>query len=133
MIAELGEIGGVLCVERLLDLVRRGGLGPADSIAAFLMPYLASGEVRLVAEVSPAELDACRRLLPGLTDLFQMVPVRPFTPAKAVAVIDRRLRNVGLRAGPEDRTRRRRADHPPLRSFQPYAVFPGQASVFARE
>ena len=44
VIAELGELGGVLCVERLLELVRTGGLGPTDSVASFLVPYLARGE-----------------------------------------------------------------------------------------
>src|SRR4029079_5178513 len=56
VIAELGEIGGVPCVDRLLDLAHRGGFGPADSIAAFLAPYLARGEVRVAAEATPAEL-----------------------------------------------------------------------------
>src|SRR5215211_2165058 len=39
IIAELGELAGVLCCERLLELVRTGGLGPTDSVAAFLVPY----------------------------------------------------------------------------------------------
>ena len=45
------------------DLVRTGGLSPTDSIAAFLIPYLTRGELRMVAEATPSELDACRRLL----------------------------------------------------------------------
>src|SRR5262249_55590055 len=75
LIAELGEIEGVLCVDRLLDLARTGGIGPNDSVAAFLIPYLTRGELRMVAEASPSELDACRRLLPGLADIFQIVPI----------------------------------------------------------
>ena len=38
-----------------------------------MVPYLQRGELRLVAESSPEELEACRRLLPGLLDLFQIV------------------------------------------------------------
>ena len=91
VISDLGDVEGILCVDRLLDLVRTGGLGPQDSIAAFLLPYLSRGEVRVVAEASPSELDACRRLLPGLADVFQVVPVEPFDRAKALAVLDRQI------------------------------------------
>lgn len=133
VIADLGEISGVLCVDRLLDLARRGGCGPADSIAAFLMPYLARGEVRVVAEVTPDELETCRRLLPGLPDLFQIVPVKQFTQAEAVAVIDRQLETAA--SGPGLKIERGTAERI-IRlfvRFQPYAVFPGPASGFARE
>jgi ATP-dependent Clp protease ATP-binding subunit ClpC len=133
VIAELGEIGGVLCVESLHGLVRRGGTGPADSIAAFLGPYLARGEVRVAAEASPAELDACRRLLPGLSDLFQVVPVRPFTPAEAVAVVDRQLEAVA--AGPGLSVARGTGERIVrlFHRFQPYAALPGPTAGFARE
>ncbi|MFO0798408.1 MAG: AAA family ATPase [Gemmataceae bacterium] len=133
VIADLGEIGGVLCVDRLLDLVRRGGTGPGDGIAAFLAPYLARGEVRVAAEATPAELDACRRLLPGFADLFQVVPVRAFEPAAALAVIDKQLATSasgpGLSVGRGTGERVVRL----FRRFQPYAPFPGPASGFARE
>ena len=133
VIAELGELGGVLCVERLLELVRTGGLGPTDSIAAFLVPYLARGELRMIAEVTPAELDACRRLMPGLPDLFQIVRVEPFDRATALTVIDRQLEattsgpGVEVERGTGERIVRL------FRRFMPYAAFPGPASAFARQ
>lgn len=133
LIGDLAGIEGVLCVERLLDLVRTGGLGPADSIAAFLVPYLTRGEVRLVAEATPAELDACRRLLPGLVDVFQVVVVEPFDRAKALTVIDRQLDTtrsnfrIDVANGVADRIVQL------FRRFVPYAVFPGPAVGFARE
>jgi ATP-dependent Clp protease ATP-binding subunit ClpC len=133
VIGELGGFGGVLCVERLLDLIRRGGTGPADSIAAFLVPYLARGEVRLVAEATPQELDACRRLMPGLPDLFQIVPVHPFDRATALNVIDKQLEvsasAPGLVIEPGSGERIVRL----FRRFMPYSPFPGPASGFARE
>jgi ATP-dependent Clp protease ATP-binding subunit ClpC len=133
VIAELAEFGGVLCAERLLDLVRVGGFGPADSVAAFLVPYLARAELRMVAEATPAELDACRRLMPGLPDLFQIVPVQPFDRATALTVIDRQLEvsasgpGVDVARGTGERIVRL------FRRFMPYAAFPGPASGFARE
>ena len=123
VIAELGELGGVLCVERLLELVRTGGLGPTDSVAAFLVPYLARGELRMVAEVTPAELDACRRLMPGLPDLFQIVCVEPFERATALSVIDKQLETAASGPGVEIErgSGERRADRapvPPVRALR---------------
>ena len=123
----------MLCVDRLLDLVRTGGLSPADSIAAFLLPYLTRGELRMVAEATPSELDACRRLLPGLADVFQILPVEPFDRAKALAVLDRQIETskanlrVAVAPGVSDRVVQL------FRRFLPYSVFPGQAAGFARE
>src|SRR5438874_5476934 len=133
VIAELGEFGGVLCAERLLDLVRVGGIGPADSVAAFLVPYLARGELRMVAEATPAELDACRRLMPGLPDLFQTVPVKAFERGAALAVIDKQLETAA--SGPGLTVERGSGERIVrlFRRFMPYAAFPGPASGFARQ
>jgi ATP-dependent Clp protease ATP-binding subunit ClpC len=131
--SELGELEGVLCVDRLLDLVRTGGVSAADSIAAFLLPYLTRGELRLVAEASASELDACRRLLPGLADVFQVLTVEPFDRAKALAVLDRQIEtsraNLRLAVAPgvSDRVVQL------FRRFVPYSVFPGQAAGFTRD
>ena len=72
VIDELSDIDGVLCAENLLDLVRYGGREPNESLAAFLVPYLERGEIRIVCEATPAELDACRRLLPNFAAQFQI-------------------------------------------------------------
>ena len=133
VIAELGELGGVLCVERLLELVRTGGLGPTDSVAAFLVPYLARGELRMVAEVTPAELDACRRLMPGLPDLFQIVCVEPFERATALSVIDKQLETAASGPGVEIERGSGERIVRLFRRFVPYAAFPGPASSFARQ
>ena len=133
VIAELGELGGVLCVERLLELVRTGGLGPADSVASFLVPYLARGELRMIAEVTPPELDACRRLLPGLPDLFQIVRVAPFERATALAVIDKQLETAASGPGVEVERGAGERIVRLFRRFMPYAAFPGPASAFARQ
>jgi ATP-dependent Clp protease ATP-binding subunit ClpC len=133
VIAELGELGGVLCVERLLELVRTGGLGPADSVASFLVPYLARGELRMIAEATPAELDACRRLLPGLPDLFQIVRVEPFERTAALAVIDKQLETAASGPGVEVERGTGERIVRLFRRFMPYAAFPGPASAFARQ
>lgn len=132
LIDELAETGSVLCVESLLALARLGAQDPSGSIAAFLIPYLERGELRLVAEATPAEVDACRRLLPGLVDPFQIVRVPNFTPTEARGVLDlllaegARQRKIELAAGIGDVVYRLFA------RFQPYAAFPGRCAVFLR-
>lgn len=132
VIEELGETGSVLCVEDLLELVRVGGREPGASVAAFLMPYLARGELRMIAEATPTEVDACRRLLPGLADLFQIVRIPEFSAADARTVLGTLWaeggRNFKLELGDglADLVFRL------FKRFQPYAAFPGRAAAFVR-
>jgi ATP-dependent Clp protease ATP-binding subunit ClpC len=131
-IRQLAAIDGVFCVENLLELVSVGGQGPANSVAAFLLPYLQRGEIRIVGEASPAELEACRRLLPGLLDICQPVHVPSFTEPEVDRVLTRiaetRASSAGLSLRPGFVSR----VHRMFRRFQPYSAFPGPAAAFIR-
>ncbi|HZZ77749.1 MAG TPA: AAA family ATPase, partial [Gemmataceae bacterium] len=130
VIEELSQIKGTLCVENLLDLVRQGGGGPRDSIASFFLPYLQRGELHIVSEATPAELDACRRLLPGFADVFQILTLEPMTKPQAINVLDRltvtHRQNMHIEpdAGVLDMV------YHLFHRFQPYEAFPGPASRF---
>jgi ATP-dependent Clp protease ATP-binding subunit ClpC len=130
LIAELGQIGGVLCVDNVLDLIREGGTSSTDSVAAFFLPYLQRGELRLVGEATPAELDACRRLLPGFADLFQILTLAPFERAQAVRVLDhlatahQQNLHINVGRGVIDQV------YHLFRRFAPYQAFPGKAAFF---
>lgn len=89
IISELSDIEGVLCLESLLDLIRYGGREANESLASFLVPYLQRGEVRIVAEATQSELDACRRLLPNFVNLFQIVRLEEFTEDKSLTILTR--------------------------------------------
>lgn len=131
-IQQLGAIEGVFCVENLLELLQVGGQGPGDSVAAFLFPYLQRGELRIVAEATPAEVEACRRLLPGLLDVFQIVEVPEFTNAEAIEVLGRVANAYAaasrLKLDPGVVTLVQRL----FKRFLPYAAFPGPAANFMR-
>ena len=132
VVGELEEINGVLCAENLLDLVQTGGQ-PNESIASFFLPYLQRGELRLVTEATPAELDACRRLLPGLAEVFQVVKLPEFTREKglaaleAVAAAQTRDLSVNIAEGVTALTLRL------FQRFMPYQVFPGKTPAFLVE
>lgn len=93
VIAELADIDGVLVIENLLDLVSVGGREARDSLAAFLIPYLRSGSLRLVSEATLTELDACRRLLPSLIDSLPLVHVAPMQIEHEVELLRTTLHN----------------------------------------
>lgn len=128
VVADLSRVEGVLCAENLLDLVRVGGQGPSASLAAFLGPFVERGEVQLVVEATPEELDACRRLLPGFADLFQVVTLPEFTDTEAREVLA--LAAGALRVPVSDAV-------PALvqrlfRRFRPYDAFPGKPAGLLR-
>ncbi len=133
LIEEISSLQGVLCVDRLLDLLTMGGAEVNDSIAAFLVPYLRRGELRMIVEATPSELDACRRLLPGLVDLFQTVFVPAFDRPAALRVLDQLMgglqTNLKIRVAPGVVDRIYQLFH----RFMPYEVFPGRAVAFSRE
>ena len=130
LIAELARTGGVLCLDNLLDLVRQGGESPVNSIAAFLLPYLQRGELRLVGEATPTEFDACRRLLPGFADVFQVLALQAMNRQRAINVLDRlaaihkQNMRLELAAGVIDLV------YHLFKRFLPYQAFPGPASRF---
>ncbi len=133
VIEEISAIEGVLCFESLEEVVRTGGRGPESSVGAFLTPYLERGEMVLVTEATPRELDACRRLLPGFVDLFSVLRLPEFTNNEAISVLrevtgqlDRKYRVSGVPdIVPECYRLHKR--------FLPYHSFPGKASQFLHQ
>ncbi len=133
IIAKLDEIGGVLCVEHLLDLTRVGESSAGNSIAAFLMPYLQRGELRLVGEATSAELDACRRLLPALAAVFTVVEIPAFTSGQAVEALDQLAGSWGRNLKVAHDRSAIEHIHRLFAHFMPYHSFPGRAAGFVTE
>ena len=133
IIDELSDFDGVLCVENLLDLVRTGGKGPLDSVAAFFLPYIKRGELNLISEATPAELNACRRLLPGFVDLFQVLNIPSFLEEEAKSVLDQMVRSISLNMHIEAEAGVSPVTLGLFRRFMPYSVFPGKTASFLHD
>jgi ATP-dependent Clp protease ATP-binding subunit ClpC len=131
-IHQLGLLEGIFCAGNLLELLQVGGQGPGDSVAAFLLTYLQRGELRMATEASPTELEACRRLLPGLLDVFQVVHVPPFDDRTSVAVLNRIAVTHASAYRLEIDGGSIALAHRLFRRFRPYAAFPGPAANFVR-
>ena len=132
-INQLHAISGVFCAENLLELLQVGGQGAGDSVGAFLLPYLQRGELRLAAEATPEEVQACRRLLPGLLDAFQIVEVPAFDDATAEQVLQRIITTHAAAAKLEVEPGVAALTHRLFKRFQPYTAFPGPAANFIRK
>ncbi len=130
VINELSSIDGTLCVESLLDLVTLGGSEPSGSVAAFCLPFLHEGRLRLVGEATPEEFDACRRLLPGFADAFQVLRLEELDDRQARAALREAMENrardtkIGVEEPVTDLLFRL------FRRFLPYRPLPGVAAGF---
>jgi ATP-dependent Clp protease ATP-binding subunit ClpC len=133
VISELADIEGVLCIDSLSGLVRTGGEKAGDSLAAFCLPYLRQGDLRMIAETTPAELDVCRRLLPGFVDLFQIRTVPVLKLRQAEGILERIAAHFpatgALTIEPESIRQACRL----FSRFQPYHALPGELAGFWRD
>ena len=93
VIAELADSDAVLAIENITDLVKLGGGSPRESLAAFMLPYLQTGQLRLVVEATPEELDACRRMLPTFVDALPVVRIEPLNPRQETMLLEKFLKN----------------------------------------
>lgn len=132
VIEELSDIGGVLCVENLLDLVRSGSGKPTSSVAAFFMPYMESGELQLISEATPFELDACRKLLPNFAELLQIQTLRSFTPQESKTVLSQVVGDAARNARVKFDEKLPARTYHLFRRFMPYQPFPGKATHFVK-
>ena len=132
VIQQLSSFNGVLCMERLLELIHIGGEGPGDGVGAFLLPYLQRGELRLIAEASSQELDACRRFLPALLDVFQIVPVPTLDSSTCSTVLGDVAEIHARNAAVEFPRECAALVHHLFARFQPYVTLPGPAIDFVR-
>ncbi len=130
LISELSHLNGVLCIEKLSELVLLGGEGPTGSIASFLMPYLARKELFLIGEATPIELDSMRRLLPNFVEFFEIVSVPNFTRDQTLKVLDRLLNDAKIKRKIEIKQGVSEKIFELFQRFQPYATFPKVGSSF---
>lgn len=131
MVADLREVDGVLWIEDLPALLQTGGRGPADSVAAYLRPALDEG-LRLVGEVTPAQMESMRGRLPGFLDAFEEIRIAPLAePAQAEIVL--RLSEHHARLGTRIEPRGARLARRLLDRFVRTEQFPGKLVTLLAE
>lgn len=132
LIADLNQISGVLCLESLLEIIRIGGQSPDSSVAAFFQPYVQRGDLRVLCEATPIELDRAKRLLPGFVGLFQIVKIQELETARAIPVLEKICESLTASQQVDFESGVPRLVYHLFRRFQSYAAFPGPAVRFIR-
>jgi len=91
IVEEARERRAALFVDDLAELCTAGAEAhaPGGGIARFLAPYVARGEIALVAEATPERLRAVERLDAGLLPLFRRVHVHEMARDAAIEVLSR--------------------------------------------
>jgi len=87
LVEELKMVNGVLWVQDLIQLIRIGGQGPEDSVAAFLLAFLQQGNLQIIGEITPQELESMRRFLPGFVENFQIITIKELPESKIHAIL----------------------------------------------
>ena len=126
MAAELAHEGDLLYVDRLTGLIQPQTDG--SSIVELWQGALASGEMAVLAECTPAELERCRRRAPRLLDLMQIVQVPPGDPADVPLLCEQYQQRRSSQARLHPSAAKRVAQH--LAVFERGAAFPGKAIRF---
>ncbi|MBI1227182.1 MAG: AAA domain-containing protein [Bacteroidetes bacterium] len=133
LVWELGVMNGILWVEDIARLLREGGKGVEDSVAAYLLPFIQQGKLQVVGEVTPQELESMRRLLPGFVESLQIVEL-PELPERSLSVVLEKFNAHVLQAHKINiNTEALATSTRLLRRFYPYESFPGKSIRFLGE
>jgi ATP-dependent Clp protease ATP-binding subunit ClpC len=126
LVEELSFEDDYLFVDRLGDLLAAQPGG--GTIADLLAPAVVAGEIRLIAECDPSELERCRRRHPRFVDALQLVRLHETDEATTLELMERyqQRRNKTLTIPPAGF--RRAIAH--LDAFRPDRCFPGKAMQF---
>lgn len=132
LINDLNQISGVLCLESLLEVIRIGGQSPDSGVAAFFQPYIQRGDLRLICEATPHELEQARRLLPGFVSLFQVFKISELDSSRAIPLMSRFCDALSSSHHIQVENGVPRLVYHLFRRFQSYSAFPGPAVRFVR-
>ncbi|MFT4663505.1 MAG: ATP-dependent Clp protease ATP-binding subunit ClpC [Patescibacteria group bacterium] len=130
MVEELQSANGVLWVIDVVQLLQIGGRGPETSVAAFLMPFLQSGTLQIISEVTEKELESMRRMLPGFAASFQIVKIPDMPEQKVQKVMDHFANYVQKSLKISLSQKALSMSYRLLKRYYPYQSFPGKVIPF---
>ncbi len=87
VIEALASVNGILWITDLADLMHVGGESQEDSVAAYLQSYIAKGQLRIIGEMRPQQVEASRALLPSFIHYFELTMISELDPAASSKVL----------------------------------------------
>lgn len=133
LVNELSRFNGILWVEDIVQLVREGSGSVENSVAAYLLPFLHSGKLQLVGEVTPEQLDSLRRFLPGFVESMQLIEIEEMTEKKNLDVFQKMQEYVSTNLSINIKQDALQDSLRLLGRFYPYEKFPGKGVRFLGE
>lgn len=130
LVEDLVAANGILWIVDFIRLFKIGGEGAEDSVGAYLMSFIISGKLRLVGEVTPAELDSIRRLLPGFLENFQLLRIEELPERKIHAILDKFSEFCGNNLKITVEKEAKELAYRLLLRYYPYEKFPGKGIKF---
>ena len=133
LVEDLALVSGVLWIDGIVELLRVGGEDAEDSVAAFLLPFMKKGELRMVTEATPREFEAVRRLLPEFAAIFQVEEVEELSAGSMKTVLAKFEEHVTRNQGVEFEEGATELAYRLLDHFVRQEEFPGKAMRFFGE
>ncbi|MCB0641190.1 MAG: ATP-dependent Clp protease ATP-binding subunit [Phaeodactylibacter sp.] len=87
LLEDLKLANGILWVEDVVRLLESGGNSPEVSVAAYLISFIQRGDLQIIGELSPRELESMRRMLPGFAETFQLIEIPEPSEKKNQAIL----------------------------------------------
>lgn len=128
--AALEHDNGILWLDDLLTVFATGGSGTEDSLAAFMMPYIAGNQIKIVTELTPRELEAARRIYPAFMGLFQTIVIHELEKPATLRIIKLLNEFSTNNNGIAFSSKALDMSYALLNRFVPYEKFPGKAINF---
>lgn len=130
LLYELECANGILWVVDMVQLLQTGGEGPEDSVAAFLTSFLQNGKLQMVGEVTPAQLESMRRMLPGFVENFQLIELEELPEHKIQSILDKFADYCRQNMKVEIDKKALSVSYRLLLRYYPYESFPGKGVKF---
>jgi len=88
VVQTLRNTRGVLFADNLLELLLAGSTQTGHNVGQFLLPFIQSGELAVVAESTPDAMVLAQQLGPSLVQAFRRLPVASFTLDEAFNILE---------------------------------------------
>lgn len=95
IVEEVRSERGILYVDSLLELMMAGSSQTGLNVARFLLPFVRSGELIVVAETTPDALLLAEQLEGPFVHALRRVPVPSFTTEQATTILELHTRQLG--------------------------------------
>jgi ATP-dependent Clp protease ATP-binding subunit ClpC len=88
IVEEIRNERGILYADSVLELMMAGSAQSGMNVASFLLPYVQSGELTVLAEATPDALLLAEQQGAAFAQALRRFPVPPFSPERAYQILE---------------------------------------------